>query len=451
MSESNKIQIIIPNNNIAERKYIIDVLLGEYLGVKYILKISDNEIDYRIKLNDNNVIIIKDSFFSNFPENQEYLNQKNIPDSVSYFSDKNYSTEKNIPIIYGKNIITNNNNIINCQIDIFASSFFMLTRWEENVIKTKDKFNRFPDNISLAQKNKFHHTPIVNQYTELLWNMLLKSRYNHTRKNRIYEIKITHDVDFFNRYDSPKKFYKALAGDILKRKSPTLFVKTLTEYLPIKSGKKNDPYNTFDFFMDISEKYNLKSNFYFIPELIGESDAQYNINGKYIIEMIKHIKTRGHNIGIHAGLKTYNNTNIYTTELNRLKNIIPNITEGRQHFLMFENPKTFQILNSNNILTDSTLGYSNDIGFRCGTCYPFPVFDILEQKKLTLIEEPLIFMETALKKTTQNTDEFFNKAIEISNTVKKYSGKFIILWHQSNTNINEWKNYIPIYEKIISN
>ena len=75
--------------------------------------------------------------------------------------------------------------IIECGIDIFASSFFMLTRWEEYVNKIRDMHNRFPAYASLACKNNFLDRPIVNEYVEMLWNMLKFLGCKQEKKKRI--------------------------------------------------------------------------------------------------------------------------------------------------------------------------------------------------------------------------------------------------------------------------
>ena len=55
------IKIKIPNNNLNERKYIIDVLFGEFLGLEYEIKV-ENRKDYEIVLENGNTIIFEDSF-----------------------------------------------------------------------------------------------------------------------------------------------------------------------------------------------------------------------------------------------------------------------------------------------------------------------------------------------------------------------------------------------------
>ncbi|MCS7165160.1 MAG: hypothetical protein RMJ51_02630 [Candidatus Calescibacterium sp.] len=54
--------------------------------------------------------------------------------------------------------------IITLGIDLFASCFFMLSRWEEYVINKKDIHHRFSGLSSLAYRKGFLEKPIVNQF-----------------------------------------------------------------------------------------------------------------------------------------------------------------------------------------------------------------------------------------------------------------------------------------------
>jgi len=410
------VKIQIPNNNIPERKYIINVLFSEFFGINYEIEIGEVE-NYIIKFQDKE-IEIKDAFFDNFREELSYLKKENIPEKV-VFEENKFIPEVNIPVIYGNSDIDTAENKIFCGIDIFASSFFMLTRWEEYVISEKDKHGRIPDELQLSVRNNFHERPVVNEYLEMLRNMFRFLGIEIENKHQ-YKAKITHDVDFFARYDKFTKVIKAAGGDIFKRKSFKKAINTFKSYFQIKIGKEKDPYDTFDYLMNLSEKTGLKSRFYFIPGMIGEEDAQYNITDEQAVKTMAKIQSKGHIVGIHGAYRSYNNEDLFNKELKRFPEGIK-ITEGRQHFLRFDNPGTWQMLNDTGINFDSTIGFINNIGFRAGTC-----FGKYPDKEL-----------------------FFSKFAILKNRIKKYKGNFVILWHNNNFNIPEWEEYKEIYEKII--
>jgi hypothetical protein len=200
--------------------------------------------------------------------------------------------------------------------------------------------------------------------------------------------------------------------------------------------------------MDLSESIGETSTFYFIPAEKGEADFKYSISDKKVLSTILGIKNRGHSIGVHGAYRSYKNVKMFNEELNRFPTDFK-IEEVRQHFLRFENPTTWQIAEDLRLKTDSTLSFINHVGFRTGTCYTYSVFNILTRKKLQLKEYSLIVMEQALRRTVSDENEFFKKIIELSDTVKKYKGTFVLLWHNSNFNVKEWENYIGVYKKII--
>jgi len=145
------IKINIPNNFLPERKYILDILFNEFLGLKFKINVKYVSKNYEIVLENGKKLIIKDLFFSNFEDGLNYLDKKNIPEKIKFFKNQ-FIVEKNFPVIYGDDEFKIKEDEIICGIDIFASSFFMLTRWEEYANKTRDLHNRFPATASLAYK-----------------------------------------------------------------------------------------------------------------------------------------------------------------------------------------------------------------------------------------------------------------------------------------------------------
>ncbi len=442
-------KILIPNNNIAERKYIIDILLGEFLGLEYKIEIKDTK-NYEIILKNGNKLIIEDHFFNKCPKDLEYLNEKNIPQKVE-FGNNDFIVEENIPIIYGTNkLITNHQSsiTITCGIDIFASSFFMLTRWEEYVKKERDIHNRFPAYASLAYKNNFLDRPVVNEYVEMLWNMLKFLGIKQERKKREFEFVLTHDVDVGYKYSSILSGTREIVGDIIKRKNPILAIKNFSNKILTHLKLKKDPFDTYDYLMDISEKIGVKSYFF----LHSSSSAKQDVNNdKFLKQVVKKIKKRGHFLGYHPSYNAYNDFELFIKDKERIENIIgEKLTVGRQHYLRFEVPTTWQIWEDAKMKWDSTLSYADKEGFRCGVCYEYSVFNIITRKKLNLKEKPLIVMEGSFTTYQPNItpQEMEYKIKYLIDKVKKYNGEFVFLWHNSSFG-GSWKKFKYIYEEVL--
>ena len=139
-------------------------------------------------------------------------------------------------------------------------------------------------------------------------------------------------------------------------------------------------------------------------------------------------------------------------ELKTLQNISPQkILSGRQHFLRWKNPITWRFYEQVGLFYDFTLNFHEHEGFRCGTCYDYPVYDLIKRKKLNLREIPLIIMDGNLKDYQKlSLEEALNRALMLKQRVKKYNGLFTILWHNSSFDkYDGWKKWKRIYEIMV--
>jgi len=443
--------INIPDNFVAERIYIIDVLFKEFLGLDYRINIRKGQ-DYEIKLENDKSIIIKDEFFSGLPESQDYLKCVKVPQKADFIKNR-FTKESDIPVIFGNGELNIVGNKIICGIDIFASSFFMLTRWEEYVNRATDSHNRFPASESLAYKNNFLDRPIVNEYLEMLWSMLLYSGCNQQRIQRAPSTTITCDIDAPFEWLYFRDLLKTIAGNLLKRRNIFLALNNFKSFIKSRADLKNDPFNSFPYILDLADRLNIKSHLFFMAAKRTGFDAGYSLENKFVESLIKEICARGHIIGFHPSYHSYNNEELWRKEYEYLSQHLPYAPKcGRQHFLRFEIPQTWHIWDDAGMEWDSTLGYAEREGFRCGCCYEFSVFNIVSRKKLRLKERPLLCMDTTFSYYQELSPCVMEKKImNLIDKTKNYNGNFVLLWHNSNFSSEFWKQRQYIYERIIRN
>jgi len=435
------IKIDFPNNNITERTYIIDVLFKEFLGLDCKIVPTDKLIDkYTITIENGSTLNVEDHFFRFYSEDNPYLKDVNIPNEI-FYTENEFLPEKNIPIIFGNSYFKKNNKNINCGLDIFASSFFMLTRWEEAVSSEKDMHQRATAESSLARKGNFLYRPVVNEMTEFLWNMLCFMGFSGRRIKKKYQLIPTHDIDLI-KYPF---FFRRLLGDIIKRKNYQLMLKRLSYMLRIKN-----PFNTYDFLMSISERHNVLSYFYFINGGKYKYDGNYSILGNSFLKICKSVQERGHIIGYHPSYYTFNNSLLWANEKKSLEKVVNiNVIEGRQHYLRFETPLTWEIANENGLQIDSSMCYHDNDGFRCGTGDEFHVFNVLTRKKLNLKERPLVVMDETLRGYRQLTPDKAQSVLEYYKEIsKKYKMKYTILFHNSSFDEVDWLGWKEVYKNI---
>src|SRR5205823_5536771 len=126
-------------------------------------------------------------------------------------------------------------------------------------------------------------------------------------------------------------------------------------------------------------------------------DPGYPIDDPWLGNLLRRIDERGHEVGLHPSYGTFLDEAGLRRELDRLREITGRQPlGGRQHFLRFAVPATWRSWDAAGLSYDSTLGFAAAPGFRCGTCYEYPVFDLQERRALGLVERPLIAMEASL-------------------------------------------------------
>lgn len=430
-----------------EKKYILDVILCEFLGLDYTLEFAAN-VTSTLFYGELGRIEMPDIFFS--IDESQWLTESNMPKLPLRLTNINFEGTEfiDLPVIFGS---SNNDDIythndiynVNLGIDVIGSAFFMLTRYEEYVLNQyRDLYDRFPVEQSLAFKYDFLDRPIINEYVELLWLALKIISPGLKKRSRTFKVIPTHDIDkpFGMAYDSKLQIIRHLIGDIVIRHSYKKLFARVIEICSMMFAHHayiKERLETFDFFIEESKRHGLKDIFFFMNSKCSLYDGNYTVDHCDILELIKKIIKEGHLIGLHPSYISYmdgqeiKNESVHMNKV-LLENGFSEMVGARQHFLKWKNPDTWQHYEDAGIPFDSTMTYAGHVGFRSGICYPYPVYNIVERKILNLIERPLIVMDGSLFDYMKLSNEEAMLVIKkLASKCKKYNGEFIFLWHNT--------------------
>ena len=318
--------------------------------------------------------------------------------------------------------------------DMLGISFLLLSRYEETLTEHRDKFGRFCYEDSLCCKYELYDIPIVDEYAMLLRRFVQASFPNFVVIRREPKFIPTHDVDFLFRFPNFGKAVKTISGDLFKRKSLRLSFKSLSAYMKSLRNFRQDPYASAVYeLLKVSVDNRLDSLFYFKSLQSKNLDSTYNILSPKSRECIKDLKLQGASVGLHGGLYSFADKIIFATEKNRIETVCgQEVAAVRQHFLCFDVRKTPQIWQECGIYSDSTLGFPEHEGFRCGTCHPYPLYDIENDCALEVVEHPLVVMDTTLfqyRKLAEN--EAFDSVRNLYDRCAAVEGDFVMLWHNT--------------------
>ena len=328
--------------------------------------------------------------------------------------------------------------------DILSSIFFIISRMEEYHTKDYDEHQRFISSNSSLVKLNLEQNPIVDQWCfSLLSQLNAKFNVELTSPRKFHQYS-TFDID--NAYAFKYKGFSRSLGSFFKDLINFRFYK-LKQRLVFLVGKIKDPYDNYDYILEFLKTNQLKSIFFFLLGDYAKMDKNIDFNHPYLINLIRSI-SKNHLTGIHPSYKSFNNLQTLKMEISRLDKITSKTNISRFHYLKFTLPKSYQILLKAGIRQDYSMGFSDRIGFRAGTCTPFYFYDLENECTTDLKIFPFTYMDGVLNDKLQFTPEYSSKLIsKIKHEVRKVNGPFNAVWHnESLSDLDRWKGWRSVFE-----
>ena len=329
------------------------------------------------------------------------------------------------------------------QFDIFAASFYLLSRYEEYLPHEKDIYGRYSHENSLAFKNNFLHKPLINIWINDLTLRLKTAFENIIFHPPVFKAILTYDIDIAWSYQH-KGFFRNIGGFI---KNPGL------ERLSVMLRIKKDPFDAYDFIDKLHEQKQLSVLYFFlVADNVSKYDKNISPNKASMRELIK-AHSNKYPIGLHPSWKSNNNITILKKEKAYLEEIAnKQILNSRQHYIQFSLPDSFEKLIKAGINNDFSMGYGSINGFRASFAGSFYWYNLAAEKTTRLKLFPFCFMDAnSHYEQHQNTKDAFAELMHYKNECEKVNGLFISIFHNNflgtDKKFNGWKE---MYEAFIS-
>ncbi|KQB99593.1 hypothetical protein AQF98_18750 [Pedobacter sp. Hv1] len=335
--------------------------------------------------------------------------------------------------------------------DIFAASFYFLSRYEEYLPFAADEHQRFPAEQSLQHQLGLLEFPVIDGWALILKNILLKKFPVLIFGKRKFKFVPTIDVD---------RAYHFRSSGLIKNTARFLraAINLNTEKIAaiVSTGiGLNDPFDTYEYLADIHQQYQLKPIFFFLLAKHGHEEFDQNINpeNEAFKTLIAKVAKEAQ-IGLHPSYASTIETQKISEELLTLQQLTnKKVDQSRQHFLKIQLPQTYLQLIKVGIHHDYSMGYSSKIGFRAGTCTPFFWYDLQLEKQTHLKIHPFMVMDVTLQQYLKLRPEQTNQKIdELLSSVKLVNGTFCSLWHnESLSETGRWRGWKAVYEEMLKN
>jgi hypothetical protein len=354
--------------------------------------------------------------------------------------------------------------LIKCFADLPASTVFTLCRVEESQQGDLDAHSRFTAHMSVAHRDGFLDRPIVDEWGLALGQAIAALLPKWRPKQRILRTKVSHDIDevgFLPRFRPagfngntrllvrtgwmflPFDLRRAIKLSVVHRdpiRGTAHLLRTLAPGHPTCLGLVHTV-------VSAALQRNLDTAVYWKASQLGPFDSGYDPRDRKIRNVISWLQGRSVENGIHPGYRTFRCPETLQEEVQIVRAVLgEHRLGGRQHYLRWC-PETWLDWENCGLAYDSTVGYSDHVGFRAGTCIPYRPWLWSLDREARLLEIPLIVMDSSLLDSMElRRDDLLQVVRRLIDRCRVVGGVFTFLCH--NTTLRD-VSFVRDYEQIL--
>ena len=320
--------------------------------------------------------------------------------------------------------------------DIFAASFYLLSRYEEYLPQVKDEKGRFLASESIAFKAGFLQDPVVDIWAYKFKDLLLQTfpdiKYS-ARKPCVHTI-INASQPLLYRNKGLLRILIGFFNDLF-----SFNLKSIFDRSSVLFGFRKDPFNTFNWIINSVKKSKSSLTVFFLlgaSKIFEESLNSQKESFKLLIKNVSDYQE----IGLIFSDQALNSLTVLNEEKEKIEAITNRtLRSSMNNDYLVSLPHNYRNLIELEITTDYTMVYENVIGFRASTCSPFLFYDLDYEIVTPLKIHPISLTTKGLNKTsTSKKIETIQKMME---SVKKVNGTFSMIFDNYNF-MNSKKNTV---------
>ncbi|UZH54311.1 polysaccharide deacetylase family protein [Salinimicrobium tongyeongense] len=317
--------------------------------------------------------------------------------------------------------------------DIFAASFYLLSRYEEYLPHVKDKEGRFQASESLAYQEGFLEKPVIDIWAQKFRQVLSNKFPNQKFPKRKFTTQTI--VAVTEAYCYKKKgIVRVVLGlllDLIRFKP-----KYVLHRLQVMTRMKKDPYDIYTKVIQFLKKYRVPMKFMFQVSDFSTYDRNINHNRLELQSLIKSVADYAE-VGLQPGFYANQKFAVLKEEKKRLEDIIKRPVKSaiNNHYNLLL-PDTYNHMVELEFQKDFSMGYPEALGLRAGTCTPFLFYDLNFEITTPLLVQPYAINSEAFGKLKENEIEY--KVLEIKRQISMVEGRLISVF--TNKDFSEYAN-----------
>lgn len=331
-----------------------------------------------------------------------------------------------------------------CGLDIPATVFYFLSLANEKRTEKRDEHGRFRKVFS-PLGTEVYDVPVVDRLVRLLRELIYYGfeqqgffiRSARWPDGRSFAVGLSHDVDKFQNWTLSKirRAYKS---------SQSIWPVAQLGTAMFQSRNKS---GNFEYIKQLESSFGASSTAFILSKRRSSQDPDYTIGDGRIQTCVESLGTPGLH-GSYSGGTTSGWTSEERTMLESVTG--KRVTGVRSHYLMFDHQLSFRNFVEAGLRYDSTLGFAEAAGWRCGTGFPFQPWDEKEKKAFDIVELPLVLMDTSFFLYEGLDSKSAWEAIQgFLNETKQNGSSLVVNWHNNNVHAGDLTEYTQVYQWIL--
>lgn len=313
--------------------------------------------------------------------------------------------------------------------DVLETIFFHISRYEEVFAAPEQSgtSGRLDEESHLLVQNGLEQQPQVDLLIALLLRVITGKL---VKKTTTYDL--THDIDFLYRYPDLYAVIRATGGALYRGEKLSTIRHHWQTYYAVRLGKAKDPYDCFDWLLSSDTGWTEK-HLYVMTGGETPFDNHYAVKDPLLLNTLNLARQRGYHLGLHPSYNAGFKEALFQSELTRLREVTGvDIRRSRQHWLRFNWQITPALLGRQGIREDASMGYRKRLGFRCGTGFPYRMYDFANERAFTWREHPLACMDSAAIHQARESGSDLIDLLKVFFTENAVNTHISINFHNSN-------------------
>ncbi len=251
-----------------------------------------------------------------------------------------------------------------------------------------------------------------------------------------FAVALTHDVDVPWRWT--RRAVRGTAGRLkshvlARRRRAAVREARALAGLPLHKLRGTDPNWCFEALLEAEGERDASSTFFL---LAGHSDPHDGPSPETYARLrprlVETIFGGGGEVGLHGSYRAARDPALLAHEVETLAGLGVEARGQRYHYLRVDPHANLAPLAGLGLRYDTSLGFSDALGFRAGIAQPFRPWSFETESPLDLVEVPLAAMDVTLGENRYlglSAREAERPLLELLDQAAEHGGGFALLWH----------------------